>query len=66
MNLQVSNNRGRKYLSIVRGYWDTETKKVRRKSVESLQTMRLLRYIANHAIVAFQSINMSSSNPFIS
>ena len=36
MNLQVSNNRGRKYLSIVRGYWDPETKKVRHKSVISL------------------------------
>ena len=36
MNLQVSNNRGRKYLSIVRGYWDPETKKVRHKSVMSL------------------------------
>jgi hypothetical protein len=36
MNLQVSNNRGRKYLAIVRGYWDPETKKVRHKSVKSL------------------------------
>jgi transposase len=36
MNLQVSNNRGRKYLAIVRGYWDPATKKVRHKSVESL------------------------------
>ena len=36
MNLQVSKNGCRKYLSIVRGYWDSETKKVRHKSVKSL------------------------------
>ena len=36
MNLQVSNNKGRQYLSIVRGYWDPATKKVRHKSVKSL------------------------------
>jgi len=36
MNLQVSNNRGRKYLSIVRGYRDPVTKKVRHKIVKSL------------------------------
>ena len=36
MNLQVSKNRGRKYLSIVRGYWDSETKKVKHKSVKAL------------------------------
>jgi len=36
MNLQVGSTRGRKYLSIVRGYWDPETKKVRHKNVESL------------------------------
>jgi transposase len=35
MNLQVNNNRGRKYLTIVRGYWDPATKKVRHKSVMS-------------------------------
>jgi hypothetical protein len=36
MNLQISNYRGRKYLSIMRGYRDPVTKKVKRKSVMSL------------------------------
>ena len=36
MNLQVSNYKGRKHLSIVRGYRDPETKKVRHKCVKSL------------------------------
>lgn len=36
MNLQVSNNKGRKYLSIVRGYRDPVTKKVKHKSIKSL------------------------------
>jgi hypothetical protein len=36
MNLQISNNRGRKYLSIVRGYWDPKSKTVKHKSVKSL------------------------------
>jgi len=36
MNLQVSTYNGRKYLAIVRGYRDPETKKVRHKSVMSL------------------------------
>jgi len=42
MNLQVSNNRGRKYLSIVRGYWDPETKRVRHKSIMSLGYLDVL------------------------
>ena len=36
MNLQVSEYKGRKYLAIVRGYRDPETKKVKHKSVKSL------------------------------
>lgn len=42
MNLQVSNNNGRKYLSIVRGYRDPETKKVKHKSVISLGYLDVL------------------------
>jgi hypothetical protein len=36
MYLQVGNNKGRKYLSIVQGYRDPLTKKVRHKTVKSL------------------------------
>ena len=36
MYLQIGNNRGRKYLSIVQGYRDPVTKKVRHKTVKSL------------------------------
>ena len=36
MNLQVSKYKGRKYLAIVRGYRDPETKKVKHKSVKSI------------------------------
>lgn len=36
MYLQVGNNKGRKYLSIVQGYRDPQTKKVRHKTVKSL------------------------------
>ena len=36
MNLQISSYKGRKYLSIVRGYRDPETRKVKHKSVKSL------------------------------
>ncbi len=36
MNLQISTNNGRKYLSIVRGYRDPITKKVKHKSLRSL------------------------------
>jgi transposase len=36
MYLQVGNNKGRKYLSIVQGYRDPVTKKVRHKTVKSL------------------------------
>ena len=36
MYLQIGNNRGRKYLSIVQGYRDPATKKVRHKTVKSL------------------------------
>lgn len=36
MYLQVGNNKGRKYLSIVHGYRDPLTKKVRHKTVKSL------------------------------
>ena len=36
MYLQIGNNRGRKYLSIVQGYRDPLTKKVRHKTVKSL------------------------------
>jgi hypothetical protein len=36
MYLQIGNNKGRKYLSIVQGYRDPLTKKVRHKTVKSL------------------------------
>ena len=36
MYLQIGNNRGRKYLSIVQGYRDPLTKKVRHRTVKSL------------------------------
>lgn len=36
MYLQVGNNKGRKYLSIVQGYRDPVTKKVRHKTIKSL------------------------------
>ena len=36
MYLQIGNNKGRKYLSIVQGYRDPVTKKVRHKTVKSL------------------------------
>jgi thiol-disulfide isomerase/thioredoxin len=36
MYLQVGNNKGRKYLSIVQGYRDPATKKVRHKTIKSL------------------------------
>src|SRR4030043_740776 len=36
MYLQIGNNKGRKYLSIVQGYRDPATKKVRHKTVKSL------------------------------
>jgi len=36
MYLQVGNNKGRKYLSIVQGYRDPTTKKVRHKTIKSL------------------------------
>jgi len=36
MYLQVGNNKGRKYLSIVQGYRDPLTKKVRHKTIKSL------------------------------
>jgi len=36
MNLQISNYKGRKYLSIVRGYRDPATRKVKHKSIKSL------------------------------
>ncbi len=36
MYLQIGNNKGRKYLSIVQGYRDPVTKKVRHKTVNSL------------------------------
>lgn len=56
MNLQVNNNKGRKYLSIVRGYRDPVTKKVRHKSVESLGYLDELQKQYPDPIVHFKQV----------
>lgn len=56
MNLQVSKNNGRKYLSIVRGYRDPVTKKVRHKSVKSLGYLDELQKQYPDPIVHFKQV----------
>lgn len=56
MNLQVSKNNGRKYLSIVRGYRDPVTKKVKHKSVKSLGYLDELQKQYPDPIVHFKQV----------
>lgn len=56
MNLQVSNNKGRKYLSIVRGYRDPVTKKVKHKSIKSLGYLDDLQKQYPDPIVHFRQV----------
>lgn len=56
MNLQISKNNGRKYLSIVRGYRDPQTKKVKHKSIKSLGYLDNLEKLYPDPIAHFKQV----------
>jgi len=56
MHLQVSKSNGRPYLSIVHGYRDPETKKVRHKTVKSLGYLEVLAKEYPDPIAHFRSV----------
>ena len=56
MYLQIGNNRGRKYLSIVQGYRDQVIKKVRHKTVKSLGYLDDLKIIYPDTVAHFKAV----------
>lgn len=56
MYLQVGNNKGRKYLSIVHGYRDPQTKKVRHKTIRSLGYLDDLKEEYEDPIAHFRAV----------
>jgi len=56
MNLQVGKSNGRRYLSIVQGYRDPVTKKVRHKTVKSLGYLEVLAMQYPDPIAHFKSV----------